>query len=330
MRMHGAVTVVALGLALAGGTADAQVKPTSSTKQFKYKSGKIDPGMLYTYVRSDLAGTKTGSVLVYIPDRKRVEILRVSPGVEGGQLLTGEMNWDTYTLRQFELWSEGKDGGKKRLATGSFSGEALSMTVEDPALYRGAPGATTFSVPLVQLPAHIYSLDFVTLGLALRHLADPLGSVEIGVLSENLKVGPDSPNFLVSAGKATVAYVEDVDRDGVTCMKYQDHRPRPRGRGRPPLAAQGEGVHPGRRDPRPLEPGLARREDHAAERGEGLRRGLAAPARSRDRREPGEVAGRRGGVRGSSGGRAAPRRGRGARRARRARARAAPRRPARG
>ncbi len=77
--------------------------------------------MLYTYVRSDLAGTKTGSVLVYVPDRKRVEILRVSPGVEGGQLLTGEMNWDTYTLRQFELWSEGKDGGRKRLATGSFS-----------------------------------------------------------------------------------------------------------------------------------------------------------------------------------------------------------------
>jgi hypothetical protein len=221
MRMRGAITIVALGLTITGGTADAQGKPTSSTKQFKYKSAKIEPGMLYTYVRSDLAGTKTGSVLVYVPDRKRVEILRVSPGVEGGQLLTGEMNWDTYTLRQFELWSEGKDGGKKRLATGSFSGEALSMTVEDAALYRGAPGASTFSVPLVQLPSHIYSLDFVTLGLALRHFANPVGSAEIGVLTENLKVGPDSPNFLVSAGKVTVAYVEDVDRDGITCMKYR-------------------------------------------------------------------------------------------------------------
>lgn len=221
MRMRGAVTAVALGLALAGGTADAQGKPASSTKQFKFKSGRISPGMLYSYVRSDLAGTKTGSVLVYVPDRKRVEILRVSPGVEGGQLLTGEMNWDTYTLRQFELWREGKDGGRKRLATGSFSGDSVTMTVEDPALYRGAAGATSFSVPLTQLPAHIYSLDFITLGLALRHFADPLGSVEIGVLVENLKVGPDSPNFLVSAGKATVAFLEDVDRDGITCMKYR-------------------------------------------------------------------------------------------------------------
>ncbi len=221
MRVRGAIPAVVVGMALMGGMAVAQEKPASSTKKFKFKSGRIEAGMLYTYVRSDLAGTKTGSVLVYVPDRKRVEILRVSPGVEGGQLLTGEMNWDTYTLRQFELWSEGKDGGKKRLASGSFSGEAVSMSVEDPALYRGAAGATTFTIPLVQLPAHIYSLDFVTLGIALRHFADPFGSVEIGVLSENLKVGPDSPNFLVSAGKATVAYVEDVDRDGITCMKYR-------------------------------------------------------------------------------------------------------------
>ena len=49
------------------------------------------------------------------------------------------------------------------------------MTVEDQALYRGAAGAASFSVPLSQLPVHIYSLDFVTLGLALRHFADPTG-----------------------------------------------------------------------------------------------------------------------------------------------------------
>jgi hypothetical protein len=221
MRMHGTIPVVVLALTLVGGTTVAQEKPASSTKQFKYKGSRIETGMLYSYVRSDLAGTKIGSVLVYVPDKKRVEILRVSPGVEGGQLLTAEMNWDTCALRQFELWSERKDGGKRRLATGSFSGEALSMSVEDPGLYRGAPGATTFTVPLVQVPTHIYSLEFVTLGLALRHLAEPLGSAEIGVLVENLKVGPESPDFLVSAGKATVAFVEEVNRDGIICMKYR-------------------------------------------------------------------------------------------------------------
>ena len=129
-------------LVLARRNGVAQGKPASSTKQFKYKGGKIETGMLYTYVRSDLGGTKTGSVLVFVPDKKRVEILRVNPGVDGGQLLTGEMNWDTFTLRQFEIWHEGKDGSEgSRQATGTFSNETLSMTVEDPALYRGAAGA---------------------------------------------------------------------------------------------------------------------------------------------------------------------------------------------
>ena len=208
-------------LTLATGSAHAQGKPPSSAKLFKYKGGKIETGMLYTYVRSDLAGTKEGSVLVYVSDKKRVEILRVNPGEGAGRLFTGEMNWDTFTLRQFEIWREGSDGAKTRQATGSFSNDALTMTIEDPALYRGAAGAATFSVPLVQLPAHIYSLDFVTLGLVLRHFADPTATADIGVLTENRKVGPDSPNLFVSAGKATVAFEEDVSRDGISCSKYR-------------------------------------------------------------------------------------------------------------
>jgi len=221
MKVKGAVTVVVGILALGTGAAQAQGRPGSSAKAFKYKGGKVETGMLYTYIRSDLAGTREGSVLVYVPDKKRVEVFRVNPGAAGGQLLTGEMNWDTCSLRQFELWSEAKDGGRMRQATGVFSDSDLTMTVEDPALYRGAPGATTFTVPLPHVPAHIYSLDAVTIGLALRHLADKSGSAEIGVLTENRGVSKESPNFIVPAGTATISFVEDVERDGISCSKYQ-------------------------------------------------------------------------------------------------------------
>lgn len=221
MRTGKAVVAVIGLLALVSGSADAQGKPGSSVKKFKFRGGKIETGMLYTYVRSDLNATKTGSVLVYVPDRRHVEILKVTPGQDGAVLLAGEMNWDTFTLRSFELWREGKDGGRRRLATGSFSEDAFTMTVEDPSLYRGAQGATTFSVPLPHLPAHIYSLDFVTLGLAMRHFADPAGTAEVGVLTENLGVGTESPNFIVPAGKVKIAFVEEVDRDGIPCLKYQ-------------------------------------------------------------------------------------------------------------
>lgn len=221
MRMIAAAIVVVGVLAVAAGPVEAQGKPASSTKKFKFKGGKVETGMLYTYIRSDLAGEKTGSVLVYVPDRKRVEILRVTPGQDVGQLLVGEMDWDTYSLRQFELWREGRDGGRTRQATGTFSEDSLAFTVEDPGLYRGAAGAASFVLPLTQVPVHLYSFDFVTLGLALRHLAEPMGSADFGVLSENPGVGPGSPNFLVPGGKATVAFVEEVDRDGIPCVKYR-------------------------------------------------------------------------------------------------------------
>ena len=221
MRMIGAAIAVVGVLAVAAGLAVAQGKPASSAKKFKFKGGKVETGMLYTYIRSDLAGEKTGSVLVYVPDKKRVEILRVNPGQDAGQLLTGEMNWDTYSLGQFELWREGRDGGRQRQATATFSEASLSFRVEDQGLYRGAAGAASFTLPLTQIPAHLYNLDFVTLGLALRHLAEPMGSADFGVFAENTGVGPDSPNLLVPGGKATVAFLEEVDRDGIPCMKYR-------------------------------------------------------------------------------------------------------------
>jgi hypothetical protein len=220
MRVTRASATVAGILTLAASVAEAQAKPGSSTKQFKFKGAKVEAGMLYSYARSNLEGTKEGRVLVYVPDKKRVEILRLTPGQEGGQLVVGEMSWDTYSLKQFEIWREGKDGSRTRQATGSFSNDAFAMTVEDPALYRGAAGAATFVVPLTQVPVHLFEFDLVTLGLALRHFSDAKGSAEVGFLAHNPNVGPGSPNLVVSAGKASVAFVEEVDRDGVTCLKY--------------------------------------------------------------------------------------------------------------
>ena len=89
MKVRGAFAVFVGVLCLSAGTVHAQGKPASSAKLFKYKGGKVETGMLYTYVRSDLAGTKEGGVLVYVPDKKRIEILRVNPGESSGQLVTG-------------------------------------------------------------------------------------------------------------------------------------------------------------------------------------------------------------------------------------------------
>lgn len=218
MRTIAASAVLVGLLAAAQGPAEAQA--SSSTKAFRYKGGKVDAGVVYAYDRSDLAGSKSGSVLVYMPDRKRVEIFRVTPGSDGGQLVTGEMDWDACSLGRFEVWKEGVDGSRTRQAVATASGDSIAVTVEDPGLYRGRPGATTFSVAAGHVPEHVAAFDLVTLALALRHLADPRGSAEVALVKGNAAVSAASPAWLVPAGKVTVAYAEDVNRDGVDCAKY--------------------------------------------------------------------------------------------------------------
>ena len=50
MRVWRAVVAVVGFLTFAAGVAEAQGKPGSSTKQFKFKGAKIETGMLYSYV----------------------------------------------------------------------------------------------------------------------------------------------------------------------------------------------------------------------------------------------------------------------------------------
>lgn len=214
-----AASAVLVGL-LAATERPAEAQASSSTKAFKYKGGKVDTGVVYAYDRSDIAGSKSGSVLVYMPDRKRVEIFRVTPGSDGGQLVTGEMDWDACSLGRFEVWKEAADGSRTRQAVATASGDVIAVTVEDPALYRGKPGATAFSVAAGHVPEHVAAFDLVTLALALRHLADPKGSAEVALVKGNPAVSAASPGWLVPAGKVTVAYSEDVNRDGIDCAKY--------------------------------------------------------------------------------------------------------------
>lgn len=218
MQTRGAVAALVGLLAVSERPADAQA--TSSTKSFKYKGGKVDTGVVYTYDRSDFSGSKTGSVFFFLPDRRRVEILRVTPGSETGQLVSGEMDWETYSLARFEVWKEAADGSRTRQAVATASGDTLSVAVEDPSLYRGAPGAASFSVAAGHVPEHVAAFDLVTLALALRHLADPKGSAEVALVKASGAVTAAAPSWLVPAGRVTVAYAEDVNRDGVDCAKY--------------------------------------------------------------------------------------------------------------
>ncbi len=207
------VLVAALSVALAGPVA-AQGK---STKAFKYKGGRVDVGMMYVYDRSDLAGTRSGEAIVYVPSRTKLEIVFMGPGTDLVRDLVAEMDWDTYSLRSFELYTERTGGVRTLSASGTATDEALSLTVQDPALAAGGTVPVTVSIRLPHVPTHIYPFGLLTLSHAMRHLAERGKEFQVGLLGED----PKGPAWLSALGTVTVSFVEEVDRDGIACNKYK-------------------------------------------------------------------------------------------------------------
>lgn len=210
-------------LAFLAATAAVPAEGASSASRFKFKSGKHETGVLYRYLREDIAGTKTGTLLVYVASKTKIEVVRLGPGRTQAEITTAEMAWDTAAVRQFDLYVEKKGEGRVRAASGTVSGDSLDVTVHDPALYGvsgGAKGPASFTVSLAQLPAQLASLDLVTLSLAMRHLVDVDKPFDIGVVSGARK-GAEGAGLLAYAGTATVTYLEEVDRDGITCAKFK-------------------------------------------------------------------------------------------------------------
>lgn len=192
----------------------------SAASRFKYKGSRHETGVLYRYERTDLEGTKTGALLLYVASKTKFEVLRLGPGREAAELTTGELGWDTASARQLELGIQRKGQGRTQAASVSLNGESLGVTVQDQAVYRGASGPAKFDLAISQLPVHLVRLDFVTLSLVMRQLVEPEKELEVGLVTE-AKQGSEGSGFLAYAGTAKVSFVEDVDRDGIHCSKFK-------------------------------------------------------------------------------------------------------------
>lgn len=211
------IGLVAAALAAASLPARA-AGPGSSVRQFRFKSSKFETGVLYRYERTTLDAAKEGFLLVYVPSRTKVLVLRGEKGASVADEFAVDVDWGAGgTASRFEWTAVAKGGARRGALTGDLNVESglLTLTPGDPAAARFPPFSQG-TLAVGHVPAHILPLDFVTLGLALRFMADPRKEATIGV------VGVGEPGGLPLAwkGKATLRFVELVNRDGVDARKY--------------------------------------------------------------------------------------------------------------
>ena len=207
------VAVVVVAPAAAG--ADG---PSSAAKQFRFKGSKVEVGSLYRYERTSLDAVKEGFLLVHVPARNKLIALRGEKGAATADEFLVDLDWENGgTASRFEWYTVGKDRSRRRalteeMATGTG---VLSVTPEELSGSRIAPFQKG-TVVVGHLPAHLAPLDLVTLGLAIRFMSEPRKEAQVGIVGDGV---PGAFPFAYK-GKATIRFVELVNRDGNNARKY--------------------------------------------------------------------------------------------------------------
>lgn len=206
--MKNAGVTIALALLMAA-CASAQVE------KFRYQPEKIPVGKVYHYSKTNLDGSDPEYISTWVEDKDRIQSFKLPPEGRQGAQVMAHMDWAVFSADQVESWQVWAEGEGKRTLVARLAYLTPEKAVEVEVIPTGKP-AEKVAVP--SLPWHIYNFDLASLSFAFRHLADPTGSFVVGLADPTFK--DEGPVFFYR-GEATVSYVGEEERNGVTCRKYR-------------------------------------------------------------------------------------------------------------
>jgi len=163
------VSMVKIGLFLLLLAVSAVAQAQSSA--FKFDKTKLQPGTVYHYVKSNIDGSRSGDIALYLRSIDEVESFKYHEGATEATLVKATMDWSDFTVKRFESWRLHSNG--KHVLRG------MLQRVE---------------VPITNWPWHSYDFDFASLGLTFRFLVDPDAPFTIGIADVNR--GSEGPPFI--------------------------------------------------------------------------------------------------------------------------------------
>ncbi len=186
------------------------LEPTTQTDRFEFRRDRIEVGTVYRYIKSDLEGGNPAEVTVYISTEDHFEVLKHEQGMRDFAFVTADIDWETFSAKHIASWNLLPTGLYRRQAHMRFDGETHMLSV-------WMPGASE-EVKTEHYPFHIYNFDFLSLNYVFRHLKNPEGSVDIGIVDPTWN---DSGPRIAYQGLAHIEYVGDEDYKGTPCQKYK-------------------------------------------------------------------------------------------------------------
>lgn len=185
----------------------------TSTAAFRYQPHKIQTGVVYHYLKTNIEGTNPEHVSIRIASKDRIESFKFHPGGTRAGLVIAKMDWSIFSVTNLESWQVYKDRDRVLAATLVYLPASKEVAVTLPFMNR-----PTENVSIHFLPFHVYNFDFASLNFAFPHLINPRKSFRIGVSDPTFS--EQGPAFRYR-GEVDVTYAGEEKRDGLQCRKYR-------------------------------------------------------------------------------------------------------------
>ncbi len=185
----------------------------TSIDAFRYEPRKIQTGVVYHYLKTNIDGTNPEHVSIRITAKDRIESFKFHPQGTRAGLVIAQMDWSIFSVKKLESWQVFKDKEKVLAATLVYLPASKEVAVTLPFMNR-----PTENVAIPFLPFHVYNFDFASLSFAFPHLVNPKKPFKIGVSDPTFN--DQGPAFRYR-GEVGVTYVADERRNGFLCRKYR-------------------------------------------------------------------------------------------------------------
>ena len=182
----------------------------SDDSVFKYDPEKVETGIVYHYVKSNIDGSRSGQVSLYVAAKDRLESLKWHKGGSEATLVIAKIDWNRFSVSKFENW-------QLRSGTDPLQRGIFAFDKRDNRVVVATFGENELRAKIVNWPWHSYDFDFASLGFTFRHLVDPKKPFKIGITDiVRTEQGPK----LADKGLVEIVYQEDVERNGHACRRY--------------------------------------------------------------------------------------------------------------
>ena len=181
----------------------------AQTSAFQFTPGKLESGTVYHYDKSNIDGTHSSRIALYLSSRDEVESFKYHEGATEATLVKATMDWESFTVKRFESW--------RLSGPGDDVLRAILERVEGQPNLAIQIGDQKLEIPILNWPWHSYDFDFASLGLTFRFLVNPDAPFTIGIADVNR--GGEGPPFH-DKGTVVIEPVGIENHHGTSCRVY--------------------------------------------------------------------------------------------------------------